>query len=478
MHCLLGPERRRQVDADQVRLRRGRADQRRDPLPGRAAARRATRRARSSAASRRSTRSSTSSPDLSVAESIFLAHEPRRGPLLDLDKMYRESAALLARLGHESIPVRAKVGRAAAGGAADRLDRARAVGQRAAADHGRAVRDPRRRRDRDALRRRSPAHRRGRRRRLHLAPPRRDPAHRRPRHRAGRRAHDGDRPARRRRRPTSSSSSWSGARSISSIRSGRSAPTASCSRCADAQAAPRRARREPAGSRGRGRRPRRARRLRAHRAAPASSTASTSPTRARSWSRASRCAPGRPRHAIRPGLGLAPEDRKSQALVLDWSQTKNVTHRRPRPLLARAARTSARSASARASSCRALNTVPDDPDRDRAAALGRQPAEGRARTLAAARVPRAAARRADARRRRRDEGRDLPDHQRPRRSRASACSSSRPSSRSSSHICTRVLVMREGEIVAEVDGKDATERELLRHAVAPTDAPVLAEEVV
>ena len=49
-------------------------------------------------------------PDLSVAESIFLAHEPRRWPLLDLDKMYRESAALLARLGHDSIPVRAKVG--------------------------------------------------------------------------------------------------------------------------------------------------------------------------------------------------------------------------------------------------------------------------------------------------------------------------------------------------------------------------------
>ena len=45
-------------------------------------------------------------------------------------------------------------------------------------------------------------------------------------------------------------------------------------------------------------------------------------------------------------------------------------------------------------------------------------------------------------------------------------------------ICTRILVMRDGEIVAEVDGRDATERELLRHAVAPTDAPVLIEEVV
>ena len=37
--------------------------------------------------------------------------------------------------------------------------------------------------------------------------------------------------------------------------------------------------------------------------------------------------------------------------------------------------------------------------------------------------------------------------------------------------------MREGEIVAEVDGKTATERELLRHAVAPTDAPVIVDEV-
>jgi ribose transport system ATP-binding protein len=37
-------------------------------------------------------------------------------------------------------------------------------------------------------------------------------------------------------------------------------------------------------------------------------------------------------------------------------------------------------------------------------------------------------------------------------------------------MCTRVLVMREGELVAEVDGADATELELLRHAVAPAGA--------
>ena len=47
--------------------------------------------------------------DLTVAESIFLAHEPRRGPLLDFDEMHREADALLARLGHPAISARTKV---------------------------------------------------------------------------------------------------------------------------------------------------------------------------------------------------------------------------------------------------------------------------------------------------------------------------------------------------------------------------------
>src|SRR3954452_1170080 len=47
--------------------------------------------------------------DLTVAESIFLGHEPRRGPLLDRDRMARESLALLERLGHTGIPPRAKI---------------------------------------------------------------------------------------------------------------------------------------------------------------------------------------------------------------------------------------------------------------------------------------------------------------------------------------------------------------------------------
>ncbi len=55
------PQRRRQVDADQVRLGRGRADRRRDPARRRAAAGRRPGRLARAAASRRSTRSSTSS---------------------------------------------------------------------------------------------------------------------------------------------------------------------------------------------------------------------------------------------------------------------------------------------------------------------------------------------------------------------------------------------------------------------------------
>jgi len=42
-----------------------------------------------------------------------------------------------------------------------------------------------------------------------------------------------------------------------------------------------------------------------------------------------------------------------------------------------------------------------------------------------------------------------------------------------------VLVMREGAVVAEVAGEQATELELLRHAVAPTDTePVIAGEEI
>ena len=75
-----------------------------------------------------------------------------------------------------------------------------------------------------------------------------------------------------------------------------------------------------------------------------------------------RLPPNRPDRAIAAGLGLAPEDRKSQGLLLDWDLTKNVSladlDKFSRILLnVRAERDAA------AEQLRSLNTVPDDPDR-------------------------------------------------------------------------------------------------------------------
>ena len=58
-----------------------------------------------------------------------------------------------------------------------------------------------------------------------------------------------------------------------------------------------------------------------------------------------------PAAAIAAGLGLAPEDRKSQALLLDWSLTKNVSLADLAPLRAPAAQRPRRARSRRASSC-------------------------------------------------------------------------------------------------------------------------------
>jgi ribose transport system ATP-binding protein len=155
---------------------------------------------------------------------------------------------------------------------------------------------------------------------------------------------------------------------------------------------------------------------------------------------------GHPRAAIRRGLGLAPEDRKSQALVLDWSQVKNVT-------------------------------VPDDPDRAvRLLSGGNQQKVVLARWLLH-----------ECRVLLLDEptrGVDIATKAEIYRIISELAAAGLGVLVVSSeleelaHICTRILVMREGELVAEVDGKDATELTLLRHAVAPTDAPDLVEEVV
>jgi ribose transport system ATP-binding protein len=185
---------------------------------------------------------------------------------------------------------------------------------------------------------------------------------------------------------------------------------------------------------------------------------------------------GRPGTAVRRGLGLAPEDRKSQALVLDWSQTKNVTiadlGRFSRVLLdVRKERQTART------QLRALNTVPADPDRVvRLLSGGNQQKVVLARWL----LHKCRVLLLDEPTR----GVDVAAKAEIYRIIAELAGSGLGVLVVSSeleelaHICTRILVMREGEIVAEVGGKDATELALLRHAVAHTDAPDLVEEVV
>jgi ribose transport system ATP-binding protein len=186
--------------------------------------------------------------------------------------------------------------------------------------------------------------------------------------------------------------------------------------------------------------------------------------------------PARPAAAITAGLGLAPEDRKSQALVLNWSLAKNVSlaslRRFTHPLLnIREERERTRE------QLRVLNTVPDDPDRIvRLLSGGNQQKVVLARwLLRGCRVLLL----------------DEPTRGVDVATKAELYRIIRDLAKSgvgvlvvSSEleelvgICSRILVMREGEIVAEVDGKAASERELLRHAVAPTESPDLAEEVV
>ncbi len=186
--------------------------------------------------------------------------------------------------------------------------------------------------------------------------------------------------------------------------------------------------------------------------------------------------PANPGAAIAAGLGLAPEDRKSQALVLDWAVAKNVSlaslSRFTHPLLnIRAERSKARE------QLQKLNTVPDDPDRIvRLLSGGNQQKVVLARwLLRECRVLLL----------------DEPTRGVDVKTKAELYRIITDLARAgvgvlvvSSEleelvgICSRILVMRDGEIVAEIDGKSASERELLRHAVAPTESPDLAEEVV
>ncbi len=186
-------------------------------------------------------------------------------------------------------------------------------------------------------------------------------------------------------------------------------------------------------------------------------------------------ASGRPDRAIAAGLGFAPEDRKSQGLLLDWSQTKNVSlsdlARFQRGVLnVRAERSAARE------QLRRLSTVPDDPDR-----IVRELSGGNQQKVVLARwlLHHCRVLLLDEPTR----GVDVATKAELYRVIADLAAAGVALLVVSSDngelvgLCDRVLVMREGAVVFEVDGAHASERELLRHAVAPTETADLIEEV-
>jgi ribose transport system ATP-binding protein len=185
---------------------------------------------------------------------------------------------------------------------------------------------------------------------------------------------------------------------------------------------------------------------------------------------------GRPGAAIAAGLGLAPEDRKSQGLLLDWSLTRNVTladlgRFSPRVLLSLAAERAAAT-----EQLRALNTVPDDADR-----IVRELSGGNQQKVVLARwlMRRCRVMLFDEPTRGVDVGAKTEIYRVIAELAATGIgvvvvSSEMPELLG---LCSRILVMREGEVVAEADGATASEFELLHHAVVPTDTDPVLEEI-
>jgi ribose transport system ATP-binding protein len=187
-------------------------------------------------------------------------------------------------------------------------------------------------------------------------------------------------------------------------------------------------------------------------------------------------APGRPDKAIAAGLGFAPEDRKSQGLLMEWSLAKNVSladlgrFLRRRLLSLRAER------EATGRQLEALNTVPSDIERVVAELSG-----GNQQKVVLARwllrechvllldEP--------------TRGVDVATKAELYRLFTELAARGLGVVVVSSEldelagICTRVLVMQEGRLVAEVAGEETSERDLLRRAVTTSGQAEYRDEI-
>jgi ribose transport system ATP-binding protein len=411
--------------------------------------------------------------DLTVAESVYLAHEPRRGPLLDLDRMRRDSAALLSRLGHERISPRARIG-ALRPAARQVVSIARALSRdvrllvmdepSAILDDGEVetLFDVVRRLTADGVAVVYISHRLDEIRRI------------------------GD-------RVTVLSDGRTVATGIAA-----STPTDRLVELMVGSAVEQLYPERPQATGDVALEVRGLRRLPEVRSASFEVRAGEvvglgglvgsgrsellhliygleRPDEGEVLVEGKRLEPGRPGAAIAAGLGFAPEDRKSQGLLLDWSQTKNVSladlARFQRGLLdVRAERAATRE------QLRALRTVPDDGER-----IVRELSGGNQQKVVLARwlLHRCRVLLLDEPTR----GVDVATKAQLYRVIVDLARDGVAVLVVSSElgelvgICSRILVMREGELVFEADGAAASERELLRHAVAPTDSADLIEEV-
>ena len=179
-------------------------------------------------------------------------------------------------------------------------------------------------------------------------------------------------------------------------------------------------RRQPDRARRRDRRPRRPRRLRAQRTRAGACSASR-PAESGEIRLDGRGGQDRLRRSSARAQGIAyvPEDRGVQGLVRPMSVLHNLSLAALGAPFAGRLHRSRRRAALGGSGDAALQRQDELARRDRWAALGRQPAEDRARQMARQQSQAAHPRRADARHRRRRQGRDPPPDERTRRARAS-----------------------------------------------------------
>ncbi len=193
------------------------------------------------------------------------------------------------------------------------------------------------------------------------------------------------------------------------------------------------------------------------------------------WVDGKRLPSGRTSAAINAGMGLAPEDRKSQGLLLGWSLTRNVSLADlgqfvRGPLLNRRAEREAA-----AVQLRALNTKPDDPDR-----IVRELSGGNQQKVVLARwlMRRCRVLLLDEPTRGVDVGAKQEIYRLIVELAKTGIAVVMVSSETEEllGLSSRILVMREGSLVAELDAAKTDEVELLSHAVAHTDTAPLLEE--